>query len=73
MLATRRVGVYALSLILSLTAAEAVQVNLETVGPRLGTTVPDFDGVDQFGRKQTLQTVLGPEGAMLVFYRSADW
>jgi hypothetical protein len=42
-------------------------------GPALGSRVPDFSGIDQFGRTQTLQSVLGPRGAMLVFFRSADW
>ena len=42
-------------------------------GPEVGSTVPDFSTVDQFGRTQSLRTVLGPKGALLVFYRSADW
>ena len=43
------------------------------VGPQVGTSVPPFSGTDQFGRTQTLNTTLGPNGAMLVFFRSADW
>jgi hypothetical protein len=35
--------------------------------------VPDFSLVDQQGRTRTLQSVMGPKGAMIVFYRSADW
>jgi peroxiredoxin len=35
--------------------------------------VPDFNLADQQGRKRTLQSVMGPKGAMIVFYRSADW
>jgi len=35
--------------------------------------VPDFTLADQHGRKRTLQSVMGPKGAMIVFYRSADW
>src|SRR5688500_18873175 len=44
-----------------------------TAGPKIGATVPAFSGVDQFGATQTLASVMGPQGAMLVFYRSADW
>jgi hypothetical protein len=35
--------------------------------------VPSFTGVDQHGRTQTLESSLGEKGAMLVFFRSADW
>jgi peroxiredoxin len=35
--------------------------------------VPDFNLVDQHGSKRTLQSIMGAKGAMLVFYRSADW
>jgi hypothetical protein len=35
--------------------------------------VPEFAGTDQFGRTQTVQGVLGAKGAMIVFFRSADW
>jgi hypothetical protein len=48
-------------------------VDIDAIGPRVGSAVPDFSGVDQFGRTQTLATVRGAEGTMLVFYRSADW
>jgi len=44
-----------------------------TIGPQIGSAVPAFSGVDQLGRTQTLQSVMGPKGAMLVFFRSADW
>ena len=42
-------------------------------GPAAGTPVPDFSAVDQAGRTQTLKSIMGPKGALLVFYRSADW
>ena len=42
-------------------------------GPEVGTTVPALEAPDQNGRLQNLQTILGPKGALLVFYRSADW
>lgn len=49
------------------------QPSVESVGPRVGAAVPDFSGVDQFGRHHTLKSIAGPKGAMLVFFRSADW
>ena len=48
-------------------------VDVEQLGPRLGARVPDFSLTDQNGRPHTLRSVMGPKGAMLVFFRSADW
>jgi hypothetical protein len=42
-------------------------------GPEVGATLPSFQAPDQNGRPQNLTSVLGPKGALLVFYRSADW
>src|SRR5262249_19496229 len=42
-------------------------------GPKVGEAVPDFRLSNQDGNKKTLGSVLGPKGALLVFYRSADW
>jgi hypothetical protein len=42
-------------------------------GPAVGETVPPFSATDQNGRTQTLSSIVGPAGAMLVFFRSADW
>jgi hypothetical protein len=44
-----------------------------STGPEVGSTVPDFTAQDQAGRTQTLKSIMGPKGAMLVFFRSADW
>lgn len=43
------------------------------LGPQVGETVPDFNLKDQYGNPQTLKSIMGPKGAMLVFVRSADW
>ena len=43
------------------------------LGPQVGATAPAFSGVDQFGKSRTLASTYGPKGAMLVFFRSADW
>jgi hypothetical protein len=42
-------------------------------GPSVGTQALPFEAVDQFGKPHTLKSLLGPKGAILVFYRSADW
>ena len=46
---------------------------VDRFGPQVGETVPDFSLVDQFGETRTLQSLMGPNGLMLVFSRSADW
>jgi len=43
------------------------------VGLRTGQKAPDFSVRDQFGQTQTLETLRGPKGTVLLFYRSADW
>lgn len=48
-------------------------VDVERLGPQAGDIVPDFSAADQFGRTQTLKSIMGPNGAMLFFNRSADW
>jgi AhpC/TSA family len=42
-------------------------------GLTVGQQVPAFSLLDQQGRTQTLKSVSGPKGTMLVFFRSADW
>jgi hypothetical protein len=42
-------------------------------GPDVGQQVPAFSAKDQEGRNQSLKSVMGPNGVMLVFFRSSDW
>ena len=42
-------------------------------GPAIGEQVPDFTLPDQYGTQRTLQDLMGPNGLLLVFSRSADW
>ena len=49
------------------------RVDVSKLGPQVGERVPDFTLLDQNGTQQTLQSIMGPRGAMLVFLRSADW
>jgi peroxiredoxin len=43
------------------------------VGLRAGQKAPDFSARDQFGKTQTLDSLRGSKGIVLLFYRSADW
>ena len=49
------------------------RVDVSKLGPQVGQKVPDFNLKDQNGKNWTLQSIMGPKGAMLVFVRSADW
>ena len=48
-------------------------IDTARLGPQAGAVAPAFAGVDQFGKPHTLASTYGPKGAMLVFFRSADW
>lgn len=53
--------------------AQRQQIDVSTLGPQVGERVPDFRLTDQNGTQQTLQSLMGRRGLMLVFIRSADW
>jgi len=42
-------------------------------GPPTGTKLPSFELQDQDGKPHTLESLLGGKGAVILFYRSADW
>jgi hypothetical protein len=42
-------------------------------GPPVGGSMVGFELPDQNGKLRDLSSLLGPKGAILVFYRSADW
>ena len=48
-------------------------IDLETIGPRIGDLMPDFGLRDQGGEVRTLKSLLRENGAIIVFFRSADW
>ena len=48
-------------------------VAVTLTGPAVGAVVPTFKAPDQNGSPHDLQSLMGPKGAILVFYRSADW
>jgi cytochrome oxidase Cu insertion factor (SCO1/SenC/PrrC family) len=49
------------------------KIDVSKLGPQVGEQAPDFSLKDQNGKTWTLHSIMGPKGAMLVFYRSADW
>jgi hypothetical protein len=53
--------------------APSAPVDYAAIGPQVGQTVPAFSLPDQNGVLRTLASIGGPNGAMIVFFRSADW
>jgi peroxiredoxin len=49
------------------------RAQLDALGPQIGERAPDFTLPDQHGQPRRLSSMLGPNGALLVFFRSADW
>ena len=52
---------------------ERTPVDVASLGPQIGEQVPEFALTDQNGRIRTRDSILGPNGAILLFHRSADW
>ena len=50
-----------------------VSIELMSIGLAVGQKAPAFSIRDQFGRAQTLETLKGTNGTVLLFFRSADW
>ena len=42
-------------------------------GPEIGAKIPDFRAQDQTGAERDFASLAGPNGLLLLFYRSADW
>jgi len=51
----------------------ATSVELMSIGLAVGQKAPAFSLHDQFGRTQTLESLKGANGTVLLFFRSADW
>lgn len=54
-------------------AIKAASVEPMSIGLAVGQKAPAFSLRDQFGRMQTLDTLKGTNGTVLLFFRSADW
>jgi hypothetical protein len=46
---------------------------LSSIGLAVGQKAPDFSARDQFGKEQSLSTLKGAKGTVLLIFRSADW
>jgi hypothetical protein len=46
---------------------------LTGIGLHVGRKAPTFSLHDQFGQQQSLETLKGSNGTVLLFFRSADW
>jgi hypothetical protein len=51
----------------------ALEPSVDSIGLPTGQGAPSFSLTDQFGQEQSNQTLRGPRGTVLLFFRSADW
>ena len=42
-------------------------------GVPVGEQIPSFAAIDQHGESRSFDDIKGPNGAVLLFHRSADW
>ena len=68
-----RVAIVSVVMMVPMAAQSRQKIDVSKLGPQVGERVPDFSLKDQAGKTWTLQSIMGPKGAMLVFLRSADW
>ncbi len=52
---------------------QVASIELMSIGLAVGQKAPAFSLRDQAGRVQTLDTLKGTNGTVLLFFRSADW
>ena len=70
---TTLVGILLIGLSTLATAQSRTPIDVSALGPQIGDRVPDFSLPDQTGQLQTLDSVRGPNGSLILFHRSADW
>jgi hypothetical protein len=74
MLSRPRTSMVAATVCIGLATVLAAQApDPRTLGPQVGERVPEFSLADQHGATRSLKSMWGPKGAVLVFFRSADW
>ena len=64
---------FTLLVTVSIAAQTPAKIDVMTRGPQIGQAAPDFRLADQLGHTWTRDSLMGPNGLMLVFSRSADW
>lgn len=60
-------------LVIAPLTASVPQPSQKERGLGKGALAPPIDMLDQFGRRHTLQSLIGDKGLVLLFVRSADW
>ena len=70
---TTLVGILLIGLSTLATAQTRMPIDVSALGPQVGDRVPDFSLPDQKGQIQTLESIRGPNGSLILFHRSADW
>ena len=70
---TALAGILLIAFSMGVFAQNRAQINVANLGPQVGEEVPAFSLSDQNGQIQTLDTIKGSSGTMLLFHRSADW
>ena len=53
--------------------ASSKQAVSPPIGLQVGQRAPAFASRDQLGHDQSIQTLKGSSGTVLLFFRSADW
>jgi cytochrome oxidase Cu insertion factor (SCO1/SenC/PrrC family) len=66
-----RYVVFGLGLFIAVSATDAF-AEIPT-GPEVGEPIPRFEARDQTGTVRTFEDLRGPNGLLLLFYRTADW
>jgi peroxiredoxin len=65
---------WAFALMILFSGVLSAPASAEEVGPPVGTMAPDIGTrLDQAGKPRTLADVMGRNGLVLMFFRSADW
>jgi cytochrome oxidase Cu insertion factor (SCO1/SenC/PrrC family) len=67
------VNTAAILLLIGMGSAQTSADHAKGPGVKIGETIPAFSLPDQNGKQQSLASLRGPKGLMLVFFRSADW
>jgi hypothetical protein len=67
----QNMGRLLVGLVLLATALSLAAQNMP--GVPAGKPAPPFRAQDQFAKEQTLSSLMGPNGLVLLFFRSADW
>ena len=56
-----------------LVSAAAMQKQVRPDPLKVGERIPDFRAEDQYGKERRFGDLVGPQGLVLFFYKSADW